>query len=156
LDGLEEQRPLSLVERNLRKHIKAHLLNLLEAKRMYWKQRSTIRWVKFGDENTKLFQAIATQKFRRNYINQLQLQDGSVAMEHEHKAAVLWNSFKDQLGQSECQNVIFDLDSLIQPCSLTDMDATFTVAEIDAIVKELPTDKAPGPDGFNGVFIKRC
>jgi hypothetical protein len=63
-------------------------------------QRSTIRWVKFGDENTKLFQAIATQKFRRNYISQLQLEDGTTAVDHEHKADILWNSFKDRLGQS--------------------------------------------------------
>jgi hypothetical protein len=71
LDGLEEQRPLSVIERNFRKLLKSHLITLLEARRTYWKQRSTIRWVKFGDENTKLFQAIATQKFRRNYISQL-------------------------------------------------------------------------------------
>jgi hypothetical protein len=28
--------------------------------------------------------------------------------------------------------------------------------EIDTIVKRLPSDKAPGPDGFNGLFIKKC
>jgi hypothetical protein len=55
LDGLEEQRPLSVIERNFRKLLKSHLITLLEARRTYWKQRSTIRWVKFGDENTKLF-----------------------------------------------------------------------------------------------------
>jgi hypothetical protein len=53
LDGLEEQRPLSVIERNFRKHLKVHLINLLEAKKVYWKQRSTIRWVRFGDETHK-------------------------------------------------------------------------------------------------------
>jgi hypothetical protein len=28
--------------------------------------------------------------------------------------------------------------------------------EIDAIVQSLPADKSPGPDGFNGDFLKRC
>jgi hypothetical protein len=55
LDGLEEQRPLSLIERNFRKLLRAHLLTLLEAKRVYWKRRARICCVKFGDENTKLF-----------------------------------------------------------------------------------------------------
>jgi hypothetical protein len=32
LDGLEEQSPLSLLERNFRQQLKIHLLNLLEAK----------------------------------------------------------------------------------------------------------------------------
>jgi hypothetical protein len=37
LYGLEEQRTLSLVERNFRQLLKSHLPNLLEAKRVYWK-----------------------------------------------------------------------------------------------------------------------
>jgi hypothetical protein len=28
--------------------------------------------------------------------------------------------------------------------------------EINSIVKEMPTDRAPGPDGFNGLFMKKC
>jgi hypothetical protein len=35
LDGLEEQRTLSILVRNFRKQLKVHLLNLLEAKRSY-------------------------------------------------------------------------------------------------------------------------
>jgi hypothetical protein len=72
-----------------------------------------IRWVKFGDENTKLFQAFATQKFRRNYISQLQLEDGTTIVDHELKAGILWNSFKDRLGQSESDLMLFDLSTLI-------------------------------------------
>jgi hypothetical protein len=102
-----------LIERNFRKHLNVHLLNLLEAKKTYWHQRATIRWVRFDDENTKLFHAISTQKFRRNYIASLQAQDGSFALEHEHKAAILWTSFKERLGQSECHDMTFDLQSLI-------------------------------------------
>jgi hypothetical protein len=43
LDGLEEQRPLSVIESNFRKLLKTHLISLLDAKRTYWKQHSTIR-----------------------------------------------------------------------------------------------------------------
>jgi hypothetical protein len=32
----------------------------------------------------------------------------------------------------------------------------FTKEDIDMIVKTMPGDKAPGPDGFNGLFIKKC
>jgi hypothetical protein len=156
LDGLEEQRPLSLLERNFRQQLKIHLLNLLEAKRVYWKQRSTIRWVKFGDENTKLFHAIATQKHRKNFVSQLQLLDGSMAFEHDHKAAVLWSSYKDRLGQQEYSSIIFDLSDFINPVELQGLDNPFTMEEIDAIVANLPIDKSHGLDGFNGLFIKKC
>jgi hypothetical protein len=156
LDGLEEQRTLPLIERNFRQLLKSHLLNLLEAKRVYWKQRATIRWVQFEDENTKLFHSIATQKFRRNCIATLQALDGSIAIDLEHKAAILWNCFKDRLGQSEFQSMLCELDSLIQPIDLSHLDAPFSIDEIDAIVKDLPVDKTPGPGGFNGLFIKKC
>jgi hypothetical protein len=49
LDGLENARALSQIERNFRKIVKTHMGNLLEAKRIYWKQKATIRFVKFGD-----------------------------------------------------------------------------------------------------------
>jgi hypothetical protein len=51
-DGLEDQRALSRLERAFRTLVKSHLASLLEAKRAYWKQRNTMRWVNFGDENT--------------------------------------------------------------------------------------------------------
>jgi hypothetical protein len=140
IDGLAEQRPLSFVERNFRKQLKIHLLNLLEAKRVYWKRRSTIRWVRFGDENTKLFQSIATQKFRRNYVNQIQSHDGTVAIDHEHKAALLWSSFKDRLGHSECSHMAFDLSSLLHSVDISELDEPFTTQEIDDIVKNMPID----------------
>ena len=40
-----------------------------------------------------------------------------------------------------------DLDQLTKP---------FTHKEIDAVVKEMSADRAPGPDGFSGAFLKAC
>jgi hypothetical protein len=42
LDGLEQQRALSVIERNFRASLKTHLISLLEAKMVYWRQRATI------------------------------------------------------------------------------------------------------------------
>jgi hypothetical protein len=36
------------------------------------------------------------------------------------------------------------------------LDAPFSRQEIDSIVAALPSDKSPGPDGFNTNFIKKC
>jgi hypothetical protein len=27
---------------------------------------------------------------------------------------------------------------------------------MDEVIKEMPSDRAPGPDGFNGLFLKKC
>jgi len=36
------------------------------------------------------------------------------------------------------------------------LSSPFTIEDIDKIVKQMPADKSPGPDGFNGLFIKSC
>jgi hypothetical protein len=99
---------------------------------------------------------VATQKFRRNFISHLRLEDGTSASEHEHKAAIRWNSFKDRLGQTEATLMQFDLSTLIQPVQLGELDQEFSHNEIDKLIDELPLDKAPGPDGFSGMFLKKC
>jgi hypothetical protein len=53
LDGLEDARALSLIERNFRNIVQAHLKKFFEAKRTYWRKRAIIRFVKFGEENTQ-------------------------------------------------------------------------------------------------------
>jgi hypothetical protein len=72
------------------------------------------------------FFTLATQKFRRNYISTLPSLDGVVATEHEHKAALLWNSFKERLGQYECTKMLFGLHQLIHPTDLAQLDEPFS------------------------------
>jgi hypothetical protein len=69
--------------------VKQHLAKLLEAKRLYWKQRNIARWVLFGDENTSFFHTMATYSMRRNFITSLTLEDGSEVFDHEQKVDIL-------------------------------------------------------------------
>lgn len=50
----------------------------------------------------------------------------------------------------------FDLTDLIAPYDLECLVTSFTHDEIDAVIKQMPVDKSPGPDGFNGMFLKKC
>ena len=55
--------------------------------------------------------------------------------------------------------MLFDLSSLISPnpdIDFSNLEIPFTKEEIDNIVKCMPNDKSPGPDGFNGAFLKKC
>nr|CAE04648.2 OSJNBa0061G20.4 [Oryza sativa Japonica Group] len=40
--------------------------------------------------------------------------------------------------------------------SLASLDQPCGISELDKIIKNLPIDRAPGPDGFNGMFVKKC
>jgi hypothetical protein len=100
IDKLEEIRTLSLPEVNFRKIIKVHLSRLLAYQNEYWKKRCTIRWSKFGDENTKFFQSIATERHRRNDIASILLLDGNLATEHKDKEEIIFQTYKARLGSS--------------------------------------------------------
>ena len=42
------------------------------------------------------------------------------------------------------------------PHNLEDLDTPFTEEELLNTIRSLPSEKAPGPDGFIGVFYKKC
>jgi len=44
----------------------------------------------------------------------------------------------------------------MQQYNLEELVTPFTEQEINVVLKDLPVDKAPGPDGFNGYLFKKC
>jgi hypothetical protein len=83
--------------------------------------------------------------------------NGQEKFSHEDKAAILWESFRVRLGTSEFSQIHFDLQDLLNHDeSLDDLVSPFSINEIDFIVKSLPSDKSPEPDGFNSDFMKKC
>jgi hypothetical protein len=114
LDTLEEERPLYRTEFNFRRIVKLHLEDLLKAECGYWKKRCTIRWIKQGEDNTKNFHAMATERYRRNNIAMLKDDQGNEITDHDQMAGMLWNNYKDRMGHSEGISMQFDLAALIQ------------------------------------------
>lgn len=155
LDGLEEQRPLSSLESAFRGLVKSHIAKLLEEKRIYWKQRNTVRWVKLGDENTSFFQAMASISHRRNKIASLSILGNILVTNHAHKADILWEAFKSRLGVSDFCSICYDLSSLLRRQHLDHLANEFSAEEVKTVISKLPLNHAPGPDGFNGKFIKK-
>jgi hypothetical protein len=99
-DKLEEIRPLYPHELKFRNIIKEHIRTLLSMQNQYCKQRFTQRVMKFGDENTKFFHSMATERFRKNAISQIMDDTGRVIHYHAEKSALFWQEFKWRLGSS--------------------------------------------------------
>ncbi|XP_071676915.1 uncharacterized protein [Lolium perenne] len=156
-DNLEEVRALFIHEFNFRKIVQHQLQRLLKSQHNYWKKRCIVRWMKMGEENTKFFHAMATERYRRNNISSLKLSDGHIVTDHDLMAAEAWTCYKGRMGTSVGIQMRFDLQRLIPIVDgLDDIVVPFTIEEMDAVVKSMPPDKAPGPDGFNGFFMKKC
>jgi hypothetical protein len=83
--------------------------------------------------------------------------EGLDVTKHEDKSNILWKAFKDRLGTNDFVQMHFNLEYLIQ--SVDNLDVLvqpILKEEIDNIVKNLPSGKSPGPDGFNTDFMKKC
>src|SRR4051812_45011307 len=100
---------------------------------------------------------MALERMRKNSISSLTTPDGAIISDHNQMANLLWSSYKERMGVSQGIHMGFDLSSLIPPVEgLQDLSSPFSQAEIMEVLKDLPVDRAPGPDGFNGFFIKKC
>lgn len=63
--------------------IKMELNALYEKEEKMWQQRSKVQWLKNGDQNTKFFHGIATQRKRKNFIKGLH--DGNGAWQEDEE-----------------------------------------------------------------------
>jgi mannosylglycoprotein endo-beta-mannosidase len=79
---------------------------------------------------------------------------------HDGKASILWKAFKDIMGNSDNPQMLFNLEEIYDQSrneeDMQSLEIPFTEKEIEDVVKSLPNEKSPGPDGFNNEFIKCC
>jgi hypothetical protein len=152
---IEEFKDLTILEWNFKSLLEEKLTSLLHQQHINWRQRGSIKWTKLGDASTKFFHANATIKYRRNLITTLKDSSSQLITDHNDKVDLIWHSFKERLGVSSFTGITFNLSDLIQSNhDLSSFVTHFSKEEIDLVVKSLPSDKAPSPDGFNTDFIK--
>jgi hypothetical protein len=157
LDKLEEQRPCLFRSKTREKNIKIHIAKLLKYKNNSWWQRYIERWVVLGDECTMFIHATATNMFQHNVISSLTNDEGISLYGHEEKVACLWKTLKERMGVSDSPFMCFNLVELIQlVASIHSLIVPFSTNEIESIVQNMPPDKAPRLDDFNGRFLKTC
>jgi hypothetical protein len=76
---------------------------------------------------------------------------------HQEMAILLWINYKERMGHSDGINMQFNLSSLLTVVEgLEDLTLPFSKKEMVDVINYMPSDKAPGPDGFNGLFVKKC
>jgi hypothetical protein len=53
--------------------------------------------------------------------------------------------------------MLYNLNNLVQRHeNLEQLSRQVTREEINKVVAQMPLDKSPDPDGFNGLFFKKC
>ena len=154
LDYAQERRQLSLAENGLRKQLKMRCLGLSSLERAMARQRSRIRQLSDGDANTAYFHLISRGRKQRSYIPAL-LADGHITEDHSDMELALHKHFAGVFGSAPSEGRTLNFETLgFHHLNLDDQDLHFSAEEVWTAIKALPSDRAPGPDGFTGAFYK--
>jgi hypothetical protein len=156
LDLAMESRQLSPEERDIRARLKRRVIGLASLERSRKKQRARINNLRHGDANTKFFHRKVNCRRRKNFILKLRHNNGWVTT-HDEKQRVAQSHFTAAIGRANPRPISFNWDALNLPSpNLEGLDDAFTEKEVKEAIMDMPSDKAPGPDGFNGKFFKTC
>ena len=141
---LEEFGDLTLFDWNFKEILEDKLISLLRQHKIYWKQRGTLKWVTKRDAGTKFFHANATIRHRKNLITCLENSGGNMVTSHNDKAHILWEAYKERLGQAKGISSLLDLSTLLTNHSnLALLEEPFTTEEIDSVVASLISPLVP-------------
>ena len=97
-----------------------------------------------------------TARHRKNFIRCLKDGNGW-ATTHQDNAAKIQSHFESIMRRPPARKVDFNWEILgLRRHDLSPLVAPFSEQEIKTAIDLLPVDKAPGPDGFTGLFLKTC
>lgn len=156
LEIAQDRRTLTPEEAWMRRQLKQHSLALASLHRTIMRARSRLDWLSEGDANTSFFHAHARYRKRKSFIASLRVGDQLLTTEEEKEEAV-WHFYNELLGTPQQRDETLNLQAFYQPPhDLSGLDSPISEQEVWVVIKALPPDKAPGPDGFTNRFYKSC
>jgi hypothetical protein len=151
-----DSRILSSLEDWLRRRLKFHSLALSSLERTKARSRNGLNWLKEGDANTSFFHQQVRYRKKKIFIGKLKVAD-RILVEQEEKQEVVWNFYNNLLGTVAHRNCSLNLAAFHIPTkNLEQLERDVTEEEVWATIKSIPSDKAPGPDGYTGHFYKHA
>ena len=142
----------------LLRKLREELAILFAKEEKMWKQRSRTQWLQSGDRNTRFFHCQATQRRRRNSIQQLRDNDGVWRSSEAKIEQLLVSYYLDLFTTSSSGDFEEVIDGVKQvvTCEMNDMlVAEFTASEIEHALKQMAPLKAPGLDGMSPIFYQK-
>ncbi|KAK1603765.1 hypothetical protein QYE76_027438 [Lolium multiflorum] len=155
-DMAQDVRQLFPEEVVFRARLKRKVIALAVVERARKRQSSRITNLKEGDANTKYFHLRVNARRRKNHMHRLKHNNGWVTG-HEEKEKVDLDHFKSIMGRGDRGSHDFNWAELnFSTPDLHSPGTPITEEEVKVAITQMPGDKAPGPDGFTGLFFKRC
>ena len=154
LDAAQDRRSLAPHELALRRKAKLCSLGLASLQRTMVRQRARITYLAEGDASTRFFHLQACHRNRKGHIPKLKTSD-AVLVNDEEMASAFFDHYDTLLGTPGTQHNLINLEALGLPSLQGSLvDHCFSEEEIWQAICDMPVDKAPGPDGFTGLFYR--
>lgn len=139
-------------------HLKWEIKGLLIKEEKMRKKRSRTLWLHEGDQNTRFFHSPASQRFRQNWIVELENLDGVFCSNEEEITKILVQYYLNLFTSATPQNLEEALAAV--PEVITDeMNSTLTAEyvreEVDEALKHMKPLKAFGLDGLPFLFFQK-
>ncbi|KAL5823208.1 hypothetical protein ACOSQ4_021108 [Xanthoceras sorbifolium] len=134
---------------------------LLLQEEIYWRQRSRVSWLKFGDRNSKFFHAKASARRKVNEILGLSDERGCWHSDPGSVHRIVCEYFSSIFSSSApSPETLRRVTQVVEPRVSSSMnallDAKFSAEEVrQALFLMYPT-KAPGVDGMPALFFQNC
>ena len=136
-------------------------INEIETKKTIAKINKTKSW--FFEKINKIDKALPRlikKKRERTQINKIRNEKGEVTTDTAEIQSILRDYYKqcyaNKIGNLEEVDKSLDRYNLprLNQENIENMNRPITSNEIDTVIKNLPTNKSPGPDGFTGEFYQ--
>lgn len=154
LETAQDHRNLSDQEIELKTALKQKLLGLAAVEKLRLRQQSRLTWIKATDACSSLFFLGANGRKRKNHIQCLHTPVGQLH-NHQDKAKAIYDHFSQAFGEPPERRHTLDWDRIGLPRhQLQHLEVPFTEDETREVITNLPGEKAPGPDGYIGIFFQ--
>lgn len=121
----------------------------------YWEHRARVNWLRAGDQNTKFFHSTTVHRRKRNKILKLLDEDGLWHDKEDDIAGIFLNFYKHLFSSSspgENEDILEFARSVITEDDNVLLSKPVNDSEVKEAAFQLGGMKAPGPDGFSGIF----
>lgn len=144
----------------LEKQLQHEYDTILFQEKLPWYQKARDKWIKFGDQNTKKFHTQIVVRRKKNKIHGLTLPNGiwcnddSILQEEAQKyfkGLFCSQIVHDQQVYNNSQVNLSTFDEQVRH----NLSKSVSYEEIISALNQMNAYKAPGPDGFQGMFFKQ-
>lgn len=140
------------------KMIQKRLDDLWKQEEIFWGQRSRVKWLNWGDRNSSFFHASTIQRRERNRIVRIKNSVGDWVEGHEGVMGEIQRYFSEVYRADDYEGD-YEMLQVCPKIVSAEMNEKLMAEvgdeEIRGAVFSLGANKAPDPDGFNGVFFQK-